>query len=223
MLGMIEQMSTIGGPKADKQDPLTEMFSPEKAKAKATTMGVGVTFEKVEPLIAKGSKGARTTYHFADINKLQISPTDTMKNASPMADAAPPAAKSKPVVFAYAGGTLTMTMPEQPAADPGADLAPAGAEDNPQAEAMMKQMLGDMKISIKLVAEPGIASTDATYHDANTVTLMEVNMGKLLEKPETLKKLQSAPKDNPAAAMELLKGIDGMKMETQKTVTVKLN
>lgn len=223
MLGMIEQMSAIGGPDAGKKDPLSEMFSSEKAKAKATTLGEGVTFEKIEPLIAAGSKGARTTYHFADINKLQISPENAMKSVSPMGDAAPPTAKSKPVGFAYTGGTLTMTMPEQPAAAPVADQAPADAADNPQAEAMMKQMLGDMKISIKLVAEPGIASTDATYHDANTITLMDLNMGKLLEKPEALKKLQAAPKDNPAAAMELLKGIDGMKMETKKTVTVKLN
>ena len=94
--------------------------------------------------------------------------------------------------------------------------------ENPQIEAIMKQMLGDMTLSVKLVIEPGIAETDATYTDANTITLVDVQMAKLLEKPDALKKLNSAPKDNPAAAMEFLKGFDGVKMETKQQITVKL-
>lgn len=220
MMAMLEQMSAIGGDKG--KDPVAEMFSAEKAKAKVATLGEGVTFEKVEPLEIKGNKGARTTYHFADINKLRISTGDAMKSMSPMGDQAPAASKQKPVTFAYAGDTLTVTLPEpeKPAADA---PKPADApEQNPQMEAMMKQMLGDMTMSVKLVIEPGIAETDATYRDANIITLVDMEMAKLLEKPEILKKLSSAPKDNPAAAMELLKGLDGVKMETRKQVTVKV-
>jgi hypothetical protein len=220
MMAMLEQMSAIGGDKG--KDPIAEMFSTEKAKAKAATLGEGVTLEKVEPLEIKGNKGARTTYHFADINKLKISTGDAMDNMSPPGDQAPAAAKQKPVAFAYTGGTLTVTLPEpeKPAAD--APKPPDAPEENPQMEAMMKQMLGDMTMSVKLVIEPGIAESDATYQQGNTITLVDMEMGKLLEKPETLKKLNSAPKDNPAAAMELLKGLDGVKMETKKVVTVKL-
>ena len=218
MMAMLEQMSAIGGDK-DK-DPIAEMFSAEKAKAKAATLGAGVTFEKVEPLDLKGNKGARTTYHFADINKLKISTADAMKNISPMADQAPAADMQKPVAFAYADGILTVTLPE-PVKPDGAK--PADMHDeNPQMEAMMKQMLGDMTLSVKLVIEPGISETDATYTDANTITLVDVEMAKLLENPDALKKLKSAPKDSPAAAMEFLKGIDGVKMETKKVITVKV-
>ena len=147
-----------------------------------------------------------------------------MKDLSPAGGQAPETPKQKPVAFAYAGGTLTITMPEpeKPAADDPKPPAAPDPADNPQMEAMMKQMLGDMKMSFKLVIEPGIAETDATHHEGNTVTLMSMEMGKLLEKPETFKKLQSAPKDDPTAAMELLKGIEGMKMETKKQVTVKV-
>ena len=218
MMAMLEQMSAIGGDKG--KDPVAEMFSEEKAKAKAATLGEGVTFEKSEPLDVKGNKGARTTYRFADINKLKISTGDAMNAMSPPGAQAPAAPKQKPVTFAFADGTLTMTLPEpeKPAA---ADPAPA-PEENPQMEAMMKQMLGDMKMSVKLVIEPGIAETDATYRDANTITLVDMEMAKLIEKPETLKKLNSAPKEDPAAAMEFLKGLDGVKVETKKVVTVKL-
>ena len=218
MMAMLEQMSAIGGDK-DK-DPIAEMFSVDKAKAKAATMGEGVTFEKSEQLDLKGNKGARTTYHFADMNKLKVSTADVMKNLSPMADQAPAADMQKPVAFAYADGILTVTLPQpvKPDAAKPADMP----EENPQMEAMMKQMLGDMTLVVKLVIEPGISETDATYTDANTITLVDVEMAKLLEKPDALKKLNSAPKDNPAAAMEFLKGLDGVKMETKKVITVKV-
>lgn len=228
MMAMLNQMSALGGGEA--KDPLASMFSVEKATARAATMGEGVTVEKSVPFEAGGNKGARTTYRFTDINKLRFSPGDSMSDLSPagaQAPGAPETPKQKPVAFSYAGGTLTITMPEpeKPAADapkpPDAPAAPDLA-DNPQMEASMKQMLGDMKMSLKLVIEPGIDETDATHHEGNTITLMSMEMGKLLEKPGTFKKLQSAPKDDPAAAMELLKGIEGMKMETKKVVTVKV-
>lgn len=228
MLAMLEQFASIGG--EDAKDPVAEMFSAEKAKAKAAKMGEGVTFEKSEPLAVGANKGARVTYKFADINKLKVSPGDGMSDMSPMAGApgAPPKPEQKPVSFTYAGGKLTVTMPEpeKPAADAPKPEKPEGMpdmENNPQAEAMMKQMMGDMKMSFKLVIEPGIAETDATHRDGKTITLMEMEMGKLLDKPDTFKKLASVDQSDPAAAMELFKGIDGVKVETKKEITVKVD
>lgn len=226
MLGMLEQFAALGGDQA--KDPVAEMFSADKAKAKAAKMGEGVTFEKSEPLTVGANKGARVTYKFTDINKLKVSPGDGMSDMSPMAGApgAPPKPEQKPVTFTYAGGKLTVTMPEpeKPAADaPKPEGATPDLAGNPEAEAMMKQMMGDMKMSFKLVIEPGISETDATHRDGKTITLMEMEMGKLLEKPDTFKKLASADQSNPAAAMELLKGIEGVKMETKKEITVKVD
>jgi hypothetical protein len=223
MIEMFDSMAAGFGGGANKKDPVAEMFSAEKAKAKAATLGAGVTFEKSEPLSLKTGKGARVTYRFANINTLTISPTDNMKNLSPMGGQAPSPAKQKPLGFAYSGGTLVITMPEPKKADDDMPKPLDAPDGGPEAEAMMKQMLGDMKVSLQLVVEPGIAETDATYRAGSTITLMQMDMGKLLEKPDSLKKLQSAPKGDPAAAIELFKGIDGMKMETKKTVTVKLN
>jgi hypothetical protein len=223
-LAMMEQMAAGFGGGGEAKDPLADMFSMEKAKARAATLGEGVTVEKSVPFESEGNKGARTTYRFADINKLKVAPGDSMKDVAPPMPGQPAAPKQKPVSFAYTGGTLTVTMPEpeKPAAD--APEPPQGPdlEGNPQMEAMMKQMLGDMKMSFKLVIEPGIAETDASFSEGNTITLMSMDMGKLLEKPDTLKKLNSAPKNDPAAAMELFKGIEGMKAETKKQVTVKV-
>lgn len=223
MLGMLEQFSAIGGG-AEAKDPLAEMFSDDKAKAKAVTLGKGVTFEKSEPITIGANKGARTTFRFADINQLQIAPGEGLQNLSPMAGQAAAAAKKDPVKFNFANGTLSITMPtpEKPAAPSDDTPATPDLAENPQMEAMAKQMLGDMKVSFKLVTESGIAETNATHHDANSITLMDVEMAKLLENPATLKKLTSADPSDPAAAFEMIKSIEGIKMETQPTVTVKL-
>lgn len=225
MSAMFAQMSAMGGEFGADKDPLAAMFSEEKAKARAKSLGEGVTFEKSEPVSNAGAKGARVSYRFADINKLKLAPGEGMKDLSPAGGEAPDSPKAKPIGFNYAGGKLTVTMPDQekPEVPAGAEAAKQEMEQNPEMESMMKQMLGDMKVSIKLVVEPGIAETDATYRDGKTVTLMEMEMGKVLEKPDAFKKLQNADQNDPTAAMEALKGLDGVKMETKKVVTVKVN
>lgn len=221
---MMEQMAAMGGEQG--KDPLKEMFSEENAKKNASKFGEGVTFEKSEPVTVGGNKGAKITYRFADINKLKLQPGESLNDMNPEAAAHDTAkVKSEPVTFTYGGGKLVIHFPE-PKKPEGADKKPEGADaadmDNPQMQAMMKQMMGDMKMSVKLVVEPGISETDASYQDGNKLTLMEMEMGKVLEKPEAFKKLQASEGQDPTAAMETLKGIDGVKVETKREVTVKV-
>lgn len=231
MIAMMDQMAAgFGGGDAAKQDPVKDMMSEEKAKKRAAELGEGVTFEKAEPVEKNGAKGARVTYKFKDINTIKVSTGDGMKNASPMGDmpGQEEAKKEEPVRFTYADGNLSVKLPK-PKAD-----KPKEAEEKPAAEnqempdlnspegQQVKQMFADMKMSLKLVIDPGIAETTATYKDGNTITLMEMNFGKLIENAEGFKKLQSVDQKDPAAAMEALKGIDGVKVETKEEITVKV-
>jgi hypothetical protein len=229
MLEMMSQFAGgLGGEDAKPQDPLKDLLSEDKAKKRAAELGEGVTLEKIEPVTVGTSKGARATYRFADINKLRISTEDSMKGVA--APGGPPEeekpkAESKPIVFNYKDGVLTIVPKndknaEQPDAEKKAEAA-QNLED-PQAMAMMKQMFADMKMSVKLVADSGIEETNATHREGDTITLMEMDMNKLMEKPENLKKLGEVDQNNPAAAMEALKGIDGVKVEVKPEVTVKL-
>jgi len=223
MIAMMDQMAGLGGPAGE--DPMKKMFSEDKAKARATSLGEGVTFEKTESIDADGAKGARTTYRFKDINQLKVSTEDSMKSMSPMGDMGATAKKTAPIAFTYTDGKLTVKMPEpdKPEAPDAADDDSEGPDmDSPEAQAMMKQMLGDMKVSLKIVIEPGIAETTASHQDANTITLMEMDMGKLVENPDNLKKLTSVKQDDPAAAMDAFKGVDGVKFEAKPEITVTL-
>lgn len=235
MLAMMDQMAAGfgGGGDQAKNDPVKEMFSEEKAKKRAAELGEGVTFEKSEPVEANGAKGARVTYKFKDINKLKVSTADSAKNMSPMGDmadmpGAPKAKKPEPISFAYADGKLTIKMPKPDADDAKGEEKPSDEEagmpgmDSPEAEAMMKQMFADMKMSLKVVIEPGIADSNATHKDGDTITLMEMNFGKLIENADAFKKLQKMDQKDPAAAMEALKGVEGVKFEVKEEITVKV-
>jgi hypothetical protein len=227
MLAMISQFAGgLGGEEAEAQDPLKDLLSEDKAKERAKQLGEGVTFEKIEPVTVGDAKGARVTYRFADINKLRVSTEDSMNQMGApdgLPDAAKPdAAAKKPITFIYKDGVLTIRPPLD-ADKPGAeDKAEAAEGMGAQEMEMMKQMFADMKISYKLVAESGIAETNATHRDGDTITLMEMDMNKLMEKPDNFNKLAAVDQDNPAAAMEALKDIDGVKAEVKPEVTVKL-
>ena len=220
MIEMINQMAALGG----DVDPIADLTSEDKAKARAATLGEGVTFEKIEPIDAAGKKGGRITYRFADINTLRISPDSSAKNAMPKMPMAPPAAAdaAKPITFTYADGKLTMAMPEPENTEiPAGETPDMPAQDiGPEEMEMMKQMMGDMEISFKVVIESGIEETNASYADGNTITLMEMEMGKLMEDPESFKKLGAIDKKNPEAALKEMKLIKGVKAENQREITV---
>lgn len=224
MLQMMEQMAAGFGGNAAQADPTKDMLSEDKAKERATKLGQGVRLVKVEPVADHGNKGARVTYAFDDITQINLSTSEGSKAMQP--PGAPPrqAPKESPIRFEFNDGELTVLMPQP---DPDAlQKADAPAEqpdlDNPEAMDMMKQMFGDMKMSIVIQASSGIASTDATHRDGDTVTLMEMNFGKLVENEDNLKKLATIDQKDPQKAMEAFKGIDGVRFESKPSIKIKL-
>jgi hypothetical protein len=222
MLAMLDQFSNMGGEAdaAKKKDPVADMFSEEKAKTHAADLGEGVTVVKAEPLSKGDSKGARVTYHFDDINKLKFHLGDSVKNAAPgdTGEAAAKKDKTPPITFTYSDGKLVIHLPEPKKSEKKPDVA----DDPQQAQqlAAMKQMFADMKMSAKIVIEPGIGETDATNVEGNTITLMAVDFGKLVQNEAKFKEFVKQQPETPEAAQELLKGVDGIKIETKREVTV---
>lgn len=217
---MLAQMAALGGG-AEQKDPLSEMFSADKAKAKEASLGEGVTFDKIEKINKDGKDGFRATYKFKDINKLKLDSSGAMDSMKPPGLGEEEIKKTDPVTFAYSDGKLTIQMPKPPKKDenaPKPDPASIGGEQ----EEAMKQMFADMKVSIRLVAEGGIDKTDASHVVGNTVTLMEMDFGKLIQNSDAFKKLQESQPETPEEIEALLKGVEGVKMETKEKVSVTL-
>lgn len=221
-IAMMEQMAALGGEAAG--DPLADMADEAKAKTKAASMGEGVTVKKVEKIDADGRKGGRVVLAFKDINTVKFqfgdAVSDMGEGMKPPGEEAP---EEKPMTFVYKDGVLKMANPNggKEAAAESAEEA-ADEEMDEQSLMMAKQMMGDMKMSLKLELPGGIAETNASHVEGNTVTFMEMEMGKLLEDPEKFKAFSKAKPETPAAMQEALKGVEGVKIEAKDEITVKL-
>lgn len=196
---------------------------PDQAKAEenAKKYGEGVTVKSVEEVnLPDGRGGAKVIYSFTDITKVKYQPGQGSSQEE--------AAKQEPVTFTRSGNTLTVNVP-QGKADPNAEKPDAEQlkqleEMDPAQMAMMKPMLAGMRFSFVLKAPGGIASTDAAYHEGDSVTLMEMEMDKLFDNPEALKKMGTlmGGDADPKQMAEAFKGVSGVKFEDKEKVTVEL-
>ncbi len=207
----------LGG--AGGENPFEDMHDVEKYKKQAATYGEGVKYSKMEKIARNGGKGVKVTYTFEDINKVKYSPGSAMDDLNKQGEKGE---KETPITFAYAGGVLTVTMPDPPKEEDGGAVAAAPADA--AAEAMIMQMFKDMKIGARLIIEPGIANSDATHQDKDgkAITLMEINFNEILKNPDGIKALKEIDKGSRAQMEKALKGVKGVKFETKEKVVVKL-
>jgi len=220
MVMMMQMGAAQGGPGAAGKDPMAQMLDKTKAQERAKKMGEGVELVSVEKIDAKGKLGIKTIYKFSDINKLTYSGASAM-DLGDMPGVKAEEAEDAGTSFKLADGTLTIIQ-KKPAMEKGEDKEgkPELPDDmDDQAMAMMQGMMKDMRMSMKIKIEPGIAKTNATYVDGNTVTLADIDFGKLVANPEKLKALQTGDFDK---AKDALKGIDGVKFEAQEKLEIKM-
>lgn len=219
---MLAQFAQFGGDGA--KDPLAEMVSEDKAKARAAQLGEGVTFEKVEPTANNGGKGAKVTYRFADINQLKISPDEAAKSAIPQmpGQPVPEVKKTEPIIFNYQDGKLSIKVPQPKNEEIPAGEQPAAQEIGQEEEKSIKELFAGMRVTVKVVIEPGISDSTASHVDGDTITIVDMDFGKMMEKPGSVQKMAGLGRGNPEKAMEEMKKFDGVKIETKPEIVTTL-
>ncbi|GAA5482133.1 hypothetical protein [Haloferula sargassicola] len=211
---MVEQMSAMGG-----EAKGNNWADRDKAEKRAKEMGEGVTVKEVAEIDKDGRKGGRVVFAFEDVNKLKYTPGDSLSDMSEGMGPQEEKPESEPVKMTYEDGLLTIVNPE-PAKTDKPD-APAQEIDPSQLE-MAKGMFDGMRITSVLVLPGGIKETNASYVDGDTITLMDMDMGKLVAQPEKFRKFAAAQPETLDDMKELIEGVDGIKVETAKKVTVRL-
>ena len=192
---------------------------PDKAKAeeRAKKFGEGVAVKSHEEVTTPdGRSGVKVTYTVADINKVKYAPFDAKGQDG---------GEEKPMTFSLSGDTLTLVSPPDPEKKPDASTKPQIPKEQLQAQmAMMKPMFAGMRMTIQVKGGGGIASSDASHLEGDTVTLMDMQMDKLMDKPEIFTEFMEAAENNltQAQAAEKFKGVDGIKVEGKKSVSIKL-
>ena len=219
-IGMMEIAAAQGG---NNGNPLADMKDEAKLKDKAATYGEGVTFFKSEDIKRDdGSKGVRVTYKFTDINKVTMNPASgigELGNMKPGGNKVEPAGEE--ASFKFADGVLTIDLPQPEAGEEAAEEEPPAGNPNDPNAAMMAGMMKGMKISAKIVIADGIAETNATHKDGNTITMVEMDMDEIMKNPGAMGALMGAGQD-PDAAAKAMQKIKGVKTETKEKVTVKI-
>ncbi len=231
-LAQLEQMAAgfgaFGDKKADKKTAKPakgfEVMDEAKLKAAAEGMGEGVTFVSAKKIDNETGSGFTAVYAFTDISKVKLdqNPGESMPAPDGMKAMAGPKQKTEPVTFKFTKGSpaeLILKMPQPELKKEPKKDQPAGADE--MAMGMMQQMMKDMKVKMSVEVAGKITETNAEYRDASRVTLMEMDFNKLLADPEKFKKLA---KENPKTLQEskaLMKGIDGIKVETAPEVKIK--
>jgi hypothetical protein len=230
--------------------PANPLMDEDGAKKDAADYGPGVTFASIQEVKKNdGSMGATVIYKFQDISKLTLnmgSDNEMGGSAGDMGgeqEPEPQKEEKNPVTFAYTAGNLTINMPE-----PGKDkevkqevepkttgeVAPTPEGDNggPGGDPMMAgmmQMFKGMRIRqlIQLPSEiketnASFVSTDSKTMKKQFITLFDISIDKVLAQPDGQKKMEKLQEEKDTAKqMEMLKGIEGIKIELARKVTVK--
>ena len=198
------------GANEEGDNPLGK-FDEENLKKKAASYGEGVEFVEAKKEEKDGKMTFIAVYKFADISNLKFAPGGMMADEEDLE-------AEKLAMFSFKDGVLTMTVP-----DPSEEGLGLGEGEMSEEEmAMAAPMFAGLKMSAKLVFEGGIESTDATYTEGNTVTLMSLDFDELLKNEGgfgAIQKLEAESREDFAATVKELNGVE---MESKEKVTVTL-
>jgi len=199
-----------------------KVLDEEKLREAEEKLGDGVKFVSAKAVTTEGGEGYSVVYSFSDINKLRLeqNPAENL----PAAASAMRMSKGKKesIKFDFKKGSpalLTVKMPVPKDSDL-KDRAQLPSGQGDMAATMMQQMFKDMKVSVAIEFQGRIAESNAEYQDGSRVTLVEMDFNKVLSDPEKFKALLAAQPKTIEEAKTLVKGVDGMKAETQPQVTV---
>jgi hypothetical protein len=234
MVGMMSGMAqSMGGEEGKKSKPPTiaDLFKEEELRKAAGNMGQGVRFVSSKPAKADGREGVTATYAFDDVTKIAV--TQGMKTPGGNGSSAKVSNES-PIVFGMtpgAGGAkvLSITMPEgRKDKDPTAKTKPAkpeGAPDMkdmpPEALAMMKTMFQGAKFGIDVEVGGQLIKSNSPHVTGSRVTLMEVDLGALMEDPTKLQKMQDLGSGASfEEARKVLGDVKGVKLPASRVTTI---
>jgi hypothetical protein len=233
LAGMMQGLQDENAANADAEP---ELFSEAEMREATAKYGEGVTFVSSKPIKTANRVGRVATYSFSDISKLRIN----QKPATPggddmeMGDDEEEGDGDEPEEMSFRfsrqpSGTslVTVVFPEPDLADDGADTEDDDGDDDaeaaeetpdPQQLAMLKQLFGDLKISINLDVDGEIVDTNSAYVDGSRVTLLEMEFSELLKNDQLLG--QVAKPSSIEEAKALLKDVKGFKINLDREVKV---
>ena len=215
------------------QSELVQELDYERYVEKSKAMGEGVRFVSAEKLSDRIDKmGVQVVYAFRDIRNLKLTfmPTEMPSDSSHSESS-----RKHPITFDYKQGKpaqLIINIPQEktaevaePAPVPPSDVA---GETSPMQVNLMKKFFDGFRVRMMVTVVGDITETNALHvakktglDEGDTVVLMDMNIGGMLNNPEGLDKLIAyGPIQNVDEARTRLQHIEELKFETSNQVAV---
>lgn len=193
------------------------------AKARAATMGEGVTFVSADPIDTKTARGLTVVYAFRDVGKLMVSQRPNTRLGLPSARA------DQQIRFAFErnhSGTSVLTVRmRDPLASPRPAASPGPKPDaNPAAMAMARQIFQGMRLRLAVEVDGKIAKATSAWVDNATVTLLDVDFGVLVQDEAKLNQLRAASTGGSLDDLkQVLKDVPGIKINVEPEVRIEFS
>jgi len=216
--------------KKTRDDIIRDMA--KDADKQVRQFGGAVTFVESKPVKTETAGGYMALYAFRDINLIRVNQNPGDKVEGEKGEKNGGVKKEETLSFKFEKGSpsrLTILSPEptgftgeKPAAKEKTKGVGDGPGKLPEKENLdaIRAMFQDMKLRISLSIVGTITQTNATYLDGTTLTLMEIDFGKIVHDYDLLKKINEAKPKSVEETKMLLKGIPGFKLELNYPVVV---
>lgn len=221
----------MGGGEAAVPDTSEEFLNESDLDELAVAMGPGVRFVSAEPLPEnEQSFGYTAVFEFDDINTLAIDPMEGAPQSSD--DGMEGEDEEPPFTFQFKRGATSELIVfmdqedneddefEDEFEDEGFDESEAEQQQDEQMAEMMKPYFRSMSFDVKIEFEGSIRDTNAKYRDGNTVTLVDMDMGKIVDNDDLFKAVINEgdlQDDEMTARLEEA----GIRMENQERIFIR--
>jgi hypothetical protein len=183
----------------------------------------------MENIVTDEKEGYKAIYKFKNLNQVKVKqdPSDEM----PMAESQVGSdTTNEYVFFKFIKGKpnrIEFKLPDEPKKDDNSSDQPKTDDttdinvkaDSSDFESMIKFMK-DMKAKIEIRIDGEIINTNATHVDGNTITLFDIDFGKLISDAGKLEQFKKFNPDSFEEVKKLVKDIPGIKVELNKEVFI---
>lgn len=215
-LAQLRSFSALGGGRATL-DPLSE----GQARSLAESLGPGVTFVSSTSISTEDGEGRESTYAFTDVSQLRVSEQPP----------APGGATIRTPGISTDAPTITLGLTREPGGNPVLHIlvpppalfaGPDGSGGiNPVVIAQLQAVKGMLAgAHLLLAAEPAgrIVRTSSPYVDGSRVTLLEIDLDKVLADETFLTRLEAAK--TPDEVRAVVKDAPGLKINLDPDITI---
>ncbi len=215
-LAQLRSFSALGGGRATL-DPLSE----DQARSLAASLGDGVTLAETHTITSDDGEGRESIYAFPDVTKLHVSeqpppPGGISVRTQGLSTDAPNITLG--LTHEASGDAILHILVPPPAIFAG----PNGSGGiNPVVVAQLqaiKGMLAGAKLLLAAEPQGTIVKTSSPYVDGGRVTLLEIDLDKLLADESFLARLQAAK--TPDEVRAIVRDAPGLKINLDPDITV---